>query len=209
VARADWSPLRYVEAAGSAGKDLMRSRKLLFWAAAGYAALAVVAGVATAGHRAPSGTTTIKAVSVPPQIKINRFIQDTLRWDKDVYTVRSGGTLHIVNVAADEGPHTFTVVAKKDMPTTAPKLFNCQICNKLAKAHGADPSSNAPPKFPYLENGVGQATPPSVNAPGDSGVTGKGKKGESIDLKVTAPAGTKLYFMCLIHPWMQAEVDVT
>ena len=40
-------------------------------------------------------------------------------------------------------------------------------------------------------------------------VTGKGKKGESINLKVTAPAGTKLYFMCLIHPWMQAEVDVT
>ena len=40
------------------------------------------------------------------------------------------------------------------------------------------------------------------------GSTGSGKKGESIDLTVTAPAGTKLYFMCLIHPWMQAEVDV-
>ena len=65
------------------------------------------------------------------------------------------------------------------------------------------------PKFQYLEDGVGQKTPPSVDKPGDSGVTGKGKKGESINLKVTAPAGTKLYFMCLIHPWMQAEVDVT
>ena len=80
---------------------------------------------------------------------------------------------------------------------------------KLAKAHGADPNSDAPPKFPYLENGVGQKTPPNVDRPGDSGVTGPGKKGESIDLTVTAPAGTKLYFMCLIHPWMQAEVDVT
>ena len=99
--------------------------------------------------------------------------------------------------------------AKKDEPRTASQLFRCQICEKLAKAHGADPSSNAPPKFPFLENGVGQAKPPSVNQPGDSGVTGKGKKGESIDLKVTAPAGTKLNFMCLIHPWMQAEVDVT
>src|SRR5437762_2383855 len=77
------------------------------------------------------------------------------------------------------------------------------------KAVGADPNSNAPPKFQYLEDGVGQKTPPSVDKPGDSGVTGKGKKGESINLKVTAPAGTKLYFMCLIHPWMQAEVDVT
>ena len=59
------------------------------------------------------------------------------------------------------------------------------------------------------QNGVGQATPPSVDKPGDSGVTGKGKKGESIDLPVTAPAGTKLWMMCLIHPWMQAEIDVT
>jgi hypothetical protein len=111
--------------------------------------------------------------------------------------------------AADEGPHTFTVVAAKDEPKTAQQLFGCKICEKLAKAHGADPNSNAPPKYPFLENGVGQATAPSVNQPGDSGVTGKGKKGESIDLKVTAPAGTKLRFMCLIHPWMQAEVDVT
>jgi hypothetical protein len=187
----------------------MRVRKLLFCGAAAGAAAAVVAGAAVAGHRTASSVTTIKATSVPPEIKINRFVQDTLRWNKDVYKVASGSTLHIVNMAADEGPHTFTVVAKKDEPRTASQLFGCKICEKLAKAHGADPNSNAPPKYPFLENGVGQAKPPSVDQPGDSGVTGKGKKGESIDLKVTAPAGTKLYFMCLIHPWMQAEVDVT
>jgi hypothetical protein len=198
------------EAAESAGKGVyLLARKLIFWTAVGYAGIAVVAAVAIAGHGKASSVTTIKAISVPPQIKINRFVEDTLRWNHDVYTVPSGGTLHIVNLAADEGPHTFTVVAKKDEPRTAAQLFNCQICNKLAKAHGADPNSNAPPKFPFLENGVGQATPPSVNQPGDSGVTGKGKKGESIDLNVTAPAGTKLYFMCLIHPWMQAVVNVS
>ena len=32
---------------------------------------------------------------------------------------------------------------------------------------------------------------------------------QPVAMKVTAPAGTKLYFICLIHPWMQAEVDVT
>jgi hypothetical protein len=186
----------------------MLSRKLLYWAAAGYAVVAVVAGVAAAGHRA-GNVTTIKAVAPPPKVEINRYIQSTLRWNKDVYTVKSGGTLHIVNMAADEGPHTFTVVAAKDEPKTAQQLFRCQICQKLAKAHGADPSSNAPPKFPFLENGVGRKTPPSVDQPGDSGVTGKGKKGEFIDLKVTAKPGTKLVFMCLIHPWMQAELNVT
>ena len=60
-----------------------------------------------------------------------------------------------------------------------------------------------------LYNFALQAKPPLVDRPGDSGITGKGKKGESIDLRVTAPAGTKLYFICVIHPWMQAEVDVT
>jgi hypothetical protein len=153
--------------------------------------------------------TTIKAVAPTPKFEINRFVQSTLRWDKDVYKVASGGTLHVVNLAADEGPHTFTVVAKSDLPRTLNTLLQCSICEKLGKAHGADPNSNAPPKFPFLENGVGQKKPPLVDKPGDSGVTGMGKKGESINLKVTAPAGTKLYFLCLIHPWMQAEVDVT
>jgi hypothetical protein len=191
-----------------AGKDQMNSRKLLLWAAAATLVAAVVATGAMAGHRASTSVTTIKAVTKPPSVVVNRYVQDNLRWDKDVYTVQSGGTLHIVNVANDEGPHTFTVVARKDAPKTGLQMLNCRICNVLGKAHGADPNSNAPPKFPFLENGVGQAKPPSVDVPGDSGITGSGKKGEHIDLKVTAPAGSTLYFMCLIHPWMQAEVHV-
>lgn len=186
----------------------MSSPKVLVCAGALLSAAAVATG-AMAGHTAKNSVTSIKAVSLPPKVVVNRYIQDGLRWDKDVYTVASGGTIHIVNVAANEGPHTFTVVLKKDAPRTGTQVVNCKICLELAKAHGADPHSNAPPKFQYLENGVGQNTPSSVDKPGDSGVTGKGKKGESIDLTVTAPAGTKLYFMCLIHPWMQAELDVT
>jgi uncharacterized cupredoxin-like copper-binding protein len=188
----------------------MRLRNVARWAAAGAVVASVAAGAAlAAGQRSAAGVTTIKAVQGPPKFKINRFVEDTLRWDKDRYTVKSGGTLHIVNMAAGEGPHTFTVLAAKDEPRTLAALFQCKICEKLGKAHGANPNSNAPPKYPFLENGVGQQKAPLVDRPGDSGITGKGKKGESIDLKVTAPAGTKLHFICLIHPWMQAEVDVT
>jgi hypothetical protein len=175
---------------------------------------AVAAGTALAGHtttvqsKAGAQVTTIKAVTDLPKIEINRYIQDPLRWDKDVYKVKSGGTLHIVNDAADEGPHTFTVLAPKDEPKTPPAILQCSICEKLGKAHGANPNSDAPPKFPFLENGVGQKSPPKVDRAGDSGVTGPGKKGESIDLTVSAPPGTTLHFICLIHPWMQAEVDV-
>jgi hypothetical protein len=188
----------------------MGLRKVLLAVVGLCAVAASVSGVAMAGHRsATANTTTIKAVAPTPKFQINRYVQTTLRWDKDSYSVASGGTLHILNLAADEGPHTFTIVARKDLPRTLEQMMNCNICNKLARAHGADPQSNAPPKFQFLENGVGTKKPPKVNQPGDSGVTGQGKKGESIDLKVTAPAGTKLYFVCLIHPWMQAVVNVT
>ena len=184
----------------------MSTRKFV----AATAVLVVAAGGATvasaAGGAAPRKT-TIK-VSQTVKMKPNRYIQDGLRWNKDEYTVRSGGTLHIVNTVATEGPHTFTVVKKKDLPRTAAQAFNCKVCNQLAKAHGAEPESNAPPKFQFLENGVGSATPPNVDRPGDSGVTGAGKKGEFIDLTVTAKKGKDLYFMCLIHPWMQAKVRV-
>jgi hypothetical protein len=184
----------------------MTYRKLI----AGIAGLSLAlgaTGVATAaGGKAPKKT-TIK-VSQKIKVKPNRYIQDGLRWNKDVYRVRSGGTLHVVNTVATEGPHTFTVVKKKDLPRTARQILNCKICNTLGAAHGADPNSDAPPKFNFLENGVGQNTPPNVDRPGDSGVTGPGQKGESIDLTVTAKKGSTLHFMCLIHPWMQAVVKV-
>jgi hypothetical protein len=176
-------------------------------------AVACIAAVATtgalAGGRKATAVTVINAVTKPPVMVPNRYIQDNLRWQKDVYTVPSGGSIKVVNLAADEGPHTFTVVQQKDEPKNGLQVARCKICEVLGKAHGANPNSDAPPKFPFLENGVGQQTPPQVDRPGDSGVTGRGKKGESITLTVTAPAGTKLYFMCLIHPWMQAELDVT
>jgi len=186
----------------------MNQRKSLLLLTAVIAAGVVVAG-AVAGGSASSSVTTIKAVTSTPKMVVNRYVQDGLRWDKDTYTVKSGGTLHIVNDAADEGPHTFTVVLRKDEPKTGLQMVKCKICETLAKAHGANPNTDAPPKYPFLENGTGQKTAPLVDRPGDSGVTGMGKKGESIDLKVTAKPGTKLNFMCLIHPWMQAVVVVT
>jgi hypothetical protein len=176
----------------------------------GVAALVLIFGVTgsavAAGGKAPKRA-TIKAKQ-KVVMKPNRYVLDGLRWNKDVYRVRHNGTLHVVNAAASEGPHTFTVVKKKDLPKNAKEAFNCKICNELGAAHGADPNSDAPPTFQYLENGVGQHTPPDVDRPGDSGVTGSGQQGESIDLKVTAPKGKVLHFMCLIHPWMQARVRV-
>jgi hypothetical protein len=183
----------------------MSLRKLTAAAVAALVALSAL-GVATAAAKAPAKTTIKSKTSFT--FKPNRYIQDGLRWNKDVYVVRSGGTLHVVNGDGSEGPHTFTILAKKDVPKTVKTLFNCKACNKLTQAHGADPESEAPPTFPFLENGVGQQTPPNVDRPGDSGLIGTGKKGDAVNFKVTAKAGKTLYFICLIHPWMQAKVEV-
>jgi hypothetical protein len=183
----------------------MSLKKLAAIAVGMLLALAVV-GAGTASAAAKARVTVKSTTSF--RFKPNRYIQDGLRWNKDVYTVKSGGTVHVVNGDGSEGPHTFTVLKKKDVPKTARTLFNCRVCNELTRAHGADPNSEAPPRFNFLENGVGQNTPPNLDRPGDSGVTGQGRKGESIDFHVTARAGTTLYFICLIHPWMQAKLQV-
>jgi plastocyanin len=185
----------------------MKNRKLV----AGIAGLCLAvgaSGVAMAANTAavPKSVTvkeaqTFKAVP-------NRYVTNTLRWAKDVYVVKSGGTITVVNNKNDEGPHTFTVVNKKDLPKNAPAMLNCKICNKLGLAHGADPNSDAPPKFQYLENGKGQDTAPDIDRPGDSGLTGSGQKNEKISFKVTAKKGSTLYFMCILHPQMQAKVQV-
>jgi plastocyanin len=185
----------------------MKNRKLAV-GVAGVCLAVGISGVAVAATTAAAPKTATIKVSQSLKMVPNRYIQDGLRWNKDAYAIKSGGTLTVVNTAADEGPHTFSVVKKTDLPRNAKELNRCAICRKLGAAHGADPNSNAPPKFQYLENGVGQDTPPNVDRPGDSGVTGSGKKGEKISFKVTAKKGKTLYFMCLIHPWMQAKVQV-
>ncbi|MEA2194694.1 MAG: hypothetical protein QOG42_1128 [Solirubrobacteraceae bacterium] len=177
----------------------------------GAAGLSLAVGMAGSASVASAASTpskaTVRAITTNKMVP-NRYIQDGLRWNHDVYRVRSGGTVTVINSAANEGPHTLTIVKPTDVPKTAAQVFNCKICNILGAAHGADPNSDAPPTFQFLENGTGQATAPDVDRPGDSGLTGPGRKGEKITMKVTAKKGAKLRFMCLLHPWMQARLDV-
>ena len=188
----------------------MTTRKL----AAGAAGLALLAvgGVAAVGASGAANTAAAPQQAVVKQttgleMKKNRYIKDKLRFNKDVYKVQSGGTLKVVNTEPDEGPHTVSLVKKGDLPSNANELFNCKVCNELTKAHGADPNSDKPPRFPFVEDGKGQKKPSEFNKPGDSGVTGE-EKGDSFTVDVTAPAGTTRHFMCVVHPWMQAKLVV-
>src|ERR687887_342824 len=104
----------------------MPYRKVIFGLVVLVLGLGVATGVSAAGKKPPKRA-TIK-VTHKIKVKPNRWIQDGLRWNKDVYHVRSGGTLHVVNTAADEGPHTFTVVKKKDLPRTFAEMNSCKAC---------------------------------------------------------------------------------
>jgi hypothetical protein len=184
----------------------MTHRKMI----AGIAGLAVAAGgtgvaVAATGAAAPKSVTVAQSDGF--KVVPNKYVQDMLRFNKDVYTVKSGGTVKFKLTADQEGPHTLSIVRKGDLPTTAKQVQNCAVCNKLFQAHGIDPNNPGPPKFQFLEDGVGQATPTHLNKVGDSAVSAF-NKGGVVTLPVTAKAGTTLHFLCLFHPQMQAELKV-
>jgi hypothetical protein len=189
----------------------MTKRKIV----AGTAGLALmaaggVAAVSASGNGPAESSATNLAVvkqKFSLQMEPNRYIKDTLRFNKDVYRVNSGGTLRVVNNKPQEGPHTVSIVKKRDLPKTAQQAFNCKVCNAIFKAHGADPNDEGPPKFAFVENGKGQNDPANFNKPGDSGVTGP-RKGNSFEVPVTAAAGSTRYLLCAIHPWMQAKLKV-
>jgi plastocyanin len=185
----------------------MRRSKLIRAAGVTPVAVAVLLGAGAAGANAAVPSKVVVKEKYSVKMTPNRYIQDGMRFDRDVYRVKSGGTVQFKMTAPQEGPHTFTVVARKDLPKNAKQTFNCVICNKLAIAHGADPNSEAPPKFLFLENGVGQNTAPKLDRPGDSAFLAP-QKGAAVNFKVTARKGATLRFMCLVHPWMQATLEV-
>jgi hypothetical protein len=107
------------------------------------------------------------------------------------------------------GPHTFSLVTKGSLPKTPKARKTCftpgKICMGIAHWYGLKGEEN--PKNPLVEAGKpGWDTMGTPTKKGDSYFFGK--KGASIDQKVTAKAGTTLYFMCAVHAFMQGSIKV-
>lgn len=126
-------------------------------------------------------------------------------------TVHEGEELEIVNdtMPSMVGPHTFSLVTKGSLPKTAKQRKTCftpgKICMGIAHWYGLKGEEN--PKNPLVEAGKeGWDTMGTPTKKGDSYFFGK--KGASIDQKVTAKAGTTLYFMCAVHAFMQGSIKV-
>lgn len=127
-------------------------------------------------------------------------------------SVTVGDQLEIVNTTNPKqvGPHTFSLVTKGSQPKTPNARKNCftpkHICLSVAMWHGFNPKTEEITKDPAKAGPAGWSTLGSTSKKGDSWFTEK--KGETFSQEVTAPAGTTLYYMCAVHPWMQGKVNV-
>jgi hypothetical protein len=127
-------------------------------------------------------------------------------------TIENGQELTVINQTNPRqvGPHTFALVTKGSIPKTRKARQHCftpkHICMAIASWHGV--KGNGPLKQnPATAGAEGWDTLGSLTKKGDSWFTGE-KPGTSIAQKVTAAAGTTIYFMCAIHPWMHGQIEV-
>jgi plastocyanin len=127
-------------------------------------------------------------------------------------SVTVGDQLEIVNETNPKqvGPHTFSLVTKGSLPKTPKARKSCfapkHICLAIAIWHGFNPKSEEITKNPAKAGPAGWSTAGSTSKKGDSWFTEK--KGEKFSQEVTAEAGSTLYYLCAVHPWMQGKANV-
>jgi hypothetical protein len=134
----------------------------------------------------------------------NGFFRETVRFSQSSYTIATGGTITFEKGPQDHtlDPHTLTVVAPGQVPKTATQIEEC-----LSGLPGTGCAIGDHARGPVL---TPKGTGPGLKEPGDSYQlfpNSEGKYGP-LTIKVTAPAGTTLDFICSVHPWMQATLHV-
>jgi hypothetical protein len=170
------------------------------------AALALGAGSAAAATPLPvppatGKTTTIAVAEVAGRLK---FVGPE--------TVAAGDELEIVDKTNPRkvGPITFSLVRRGYLPKTKPAQANCftpgRICWAIAEWQGVH-GEGVPTINPAEAGAPGWDTPGTPTAPGDSWFSGL-EPGGRFGQEVTAKAGTRLWFMDAIHPWLRGTIRV-
>jgi plastocyanin len=180
----------------------MRTRYLLGPAVAVMAGVMAV-NVAFASPRAGGATVKTKETV---KIAINKYIQDGLRFTPGTVTVASGSTLTFTYSDKEDEPHTLTIVNKADLPRTVGQVNQCKECRQYATPHLKNPKAPPGDTNPIVHWTLNQGQP-GLDTVGDSLAIRPGahKRNSAV---VSAPAGTVLYFLCAVHPWMQGKIIV-
>ncbi len=179
----------------------MRAEAAAAWMAPMFRRISAVAALASLALAAPAlaapKANTITAIG-GMKVKANGYVQDDQRWDADSYTVKSGATVTLRDKSTMGPPHTLSLIKKK--PKGAEAIMSCKDCGPLMEGHEANPETMEAGKE-LVEAGAS-----GFDTAGDSiWLPSKGK----VTFKVTAKKGSKLAFVCVIHPWMLAEIKVS
>jgi hypothetical protein len=128
-------------------------------------------------------------------------------------TVAEGDTLEIVDRTnqLEVGPVTFSLVRPGYLPKTRHAQAECftpgHICWSIAEWQGVH-GEGMPTINPAEAGEPGWDTPGTTSTPGDSWFSGT-KAGAGFGQEVTARAGTRLWFMDAIHPWLRGTIKVS
>jgi plastocyanin len=169
------------------------------------AATAVLASALVAGPALAQGTKTVETRG-GDILNPGQFIKNNFHFQPKNISVTSGSVVRWVDNDEDaDDPHTVTIADQADLPQTIEELEACYepgaLCIETIAAH--DPGLDMLPPFNFVVNVGG----PGLDARGDSLLFG-GPFDQSVEAQVTAPAGTTLYYLCVIHPWMQGSIKV-
>ncbi len=140
--------------------------------------------------------------------KANSRVFATFRFSPGKIHIEQGGVIAFENLVTND-VHTISIVKATDLPTNIEAVFMCgapgTVCAAIFVAHDVGP------------NGPGPNFSAFVNVPGNPSGFAQGNvqgnslivtPGQTVDITVSAQSGSTLHFMCAIHPWMQAEIDV-
>jgi plastocyanin len=175
-------------------------------ALAATAALGLGAAATTAGAAAKKNEIRIVGGIV---VKPGQYVKDNQRFTPANKTVKSGATVKLVNKAKTEDPHTISFVEKQFLP----KQFDSAAMGPLGAAHQI-PEGEGPPGVPVIDNGQPLAAGATLEVDtmgddktaGDSAFIAPGQK--KFKFRVTADKGSRLFYFCAIHPWMQGKLTV-
>jgi plastocyanin len=160
--------------------------------------VAVVAllGAWTVGVADANRDRTVRVIG-SEQFVPNAKVMATFRFAPGPLSVKSGDTVRWVSYTPED-PHTISVVAQADLPTSVAQVFGCAVCSIILAGHFPNGFNNPP--VPVLNVGS-----PGLDAVGDSLLLAPGG---SVSAVISAPAGSTLHYLCAIHPWMQGTISV-
>jgi len=138
--------------------------------------------------------------------KVNKEAGDTLHFAPAVITVTSGESVTFEKTDKGPDPHTVTIATSK---AQLPRSFEspCKPCD-AARGHLKNPKSQQGPPQNPVAHWVLDKGQPGFDTFGDSVVLAPKGPHKSATVVISAPAGTTLYFVCAIHPWMQGKIIV-